>query len=98
MNSYQNTTILVTPQQGATNQSRQTSPHPTRGLTLLEKLHKAQTEWRKIFTQTIDVTPGSQIVNLEMFLSVDNQRLNRFWGDELKEKGDGIFLSLCIEC
>jgi hypothetical protein len=25
------------------------------------------------------------------FLSADNQRLNRYWGDELQEKGDGTF-------
>jgi hypothetical protein len=60
--NQKSTTIQATPQQGATKPSRQTPLSPTRGLTLLEKLHIAQTEWRKIFTQTIDDT-GSQRVN-----------------------------------
>jgi hypothetical protein len=84
-NSNQNPTNSAMQQQAVPNQIHQTNQSMPQRLTLLEKLKIAQTEWRKIFTQTIDDT-GSQNVNREIFLSADNQRLNRYWGDELQEK------------
>ena len=89
-NSNQDPTNSAMQQQAVPNQIHQTNQSMPQRLTLLEKLKIAQTEWQKIFTQTIDDT-GSQNVNREIFLSADNQRLNRYWGDELQEKGHGIF-------
>jgi hypothetical protein len=54
-------------------------------LTLIEKLTIAQKEWRKFFDST-----GTRRVNRDIEISVENQRTNNYWGDELKEKEEGI--------
>jgi hypothetical protein len=60
----------------------------TPSLTVMERLNIAQTEWRKIFTQTIDDT-GVTSVNREIQLSTTNQCNNTHWGDKMEIKSDG---------
>ena len=90
------TTMVQTPLSTTGNRrtpvSNQDNKHlqERRTLTAIERLNIAQTEWRKIFSQTIDDT-GSQRVNREIQISVENQRSNQTWGDELLPKGQGMF-------
>jgi hypothetical protein len=90
------TTMVQTPLSTTGNRrtpvSNQDNEHlqERRTLTVIERLNIAQTEWRKIFSQTIDDT-GSQRVNREIQISVENQRSNQTWGDELLPKGRGMF-------
>jgi hypothetical protein len=63
--------------------------HRIPSLSAVDRLYIAQTEWRKIITQTIDDT-GAAPANREIQLSTTNQRKNYHWGDEIQNKRDGM--------
>ena len=54
-----------------------------------EQLETAKTKWRQIFSRTKDSTEAQRNTR-QPILSVENQRTNTYWGDELKEKDDDI--------
>jgi hypothetical protein len=60
----------------------------TENLSVIQRLAIAQAEWRKVLAADPNATGNP--VNREIVLTADNMRINTFWGDELKEKGDDV--------
>ena len=60
----------------------------TENLSVIQMIEIAQAEWRKVLAADPNATGNP--VNREIVLTADNMRINTFWGDELKEKGDDV--------
>ena len=60
----------------------------TENLSVIQRLAIAQAEWRKVLSANPNATDNP--VNRELVLTADNMRTNKFWGDELIEKGEDV--------